>query len=191
MRIAIRVGEVLDDLGLPHMVCGSIASSIHGEPRSTNDIDFVVEFGEADIARIVSALAGEFFVDAEALALAVRSRSSFNAVHRETGVKVDVFSLRERPFSRQELSRRSKKVAAPPDRLLSVATPEDMILTKLEWFRKGGEVSDRQWRDVCGLLKLQVGNLDERYLAEWAHTLGVADLLVRAQRDTGTSGQSP
>ena len=183
VRIAIRVGELFDEIGLRHMVCGSIASSIHGEPRSTNDIDFVVEFGEDDVAGLAAALSDEFFVDAEALAEATRSVTSCNVIHRDTGIKVDVFRLREREFSRTELSRCTRQLAAPPDRKLSVASPEDMILTKLEWFRKGGEVSDRQWRDVCGLLKLQAGRLDEPYLRMWAPELGVDDLLERAQND--------
>ncbi len=126
-----------------------------------------------------------FFVDSEALMDAVRSASSCNVIHRETGIKVDLFKLRDREFSRTELSRSMSKLVAPPDRRLSIASPEDIVLTKLEWFRKGGEVSDRQWRDVCGLLKLQSGRLDGPYLTRWAQALGVADLLERAERDIG------
>ena len=185
VEIAIHVGEILSGIGLRHMVCGSIASSIHGEPRSTNDVDFVVEFGEHDVAGVVVAMSDEFFVDSEALMDAVRSASSCNVIHRETGIKVDLFKLRDREFSRTELSRSTSKLVAPPDRRLSIASPEDIVLTKLEWFRKGGEVSDRQWRDVCGLLKLQSGRLDGPYLTRWAQALGVADLLERAERDIG------
>ncbi len=185
VEIAIHVGEILSGIGLRHMVCGSIASSIHGEPRSTNDVDFVVEFGEHDVAGVVVAMSDEFFVDSEALMDAVRSASSCNVIHRETGIKVDLFKLRDREFSRTELSRSTSKLVAPPDRRLSIASPEDIVLTKLEWFRKGGEVSDRQWRDVCGLLKLQSGRLDGPYLTRWAQVLGVADLLERAERDIG------
>lgn len=185
MRIAIRFGELLDEIGLRHMVCGSVASSIHGEPRSTIDVDFVVEFGASDAAPLAAALGDEFFVDREAIEAATRTLSSCNVIHRESGIKIDLFRLREREFSRSELERSQRKLAAPPNQRLTVATPEDMILTKLEWYRKGGEASDQQWRDVCGLLKMQSGRLDASYLAKWAETLGVADLLARAQRDSG------
>jgi hypothetical protein len=182
VRVAVRVGEILDGMSLRHMVCGSIASSIHGEPRSTNDIDFVVEFGESDVERLATALSAEFFVDARALLDAARSGASCNAIHRATGIKIDLFRLRDREFSRAELSRSARKSAAP-DRTLTVASAEDTILTKLEWYRKGGEVSDRQWRDICGLLKQQSGKLDEAYLVKWGQALGVTDLLQRARRD--------
>jgi hypothetical protein len=183
VRVAIRVGEILDEMGLRHMVCGSIASSLHGEPRSTNDIDFVVEFGESDAQRLADALSAEFFIDARALLDAARSGRSCNAIHRTTGIKVDLFRLRDREFSRAELSRSGRKSAAP-HRALRVASAEDTILTKLEWYPKGGEASDRQWRDICGLLKQQEGKLDESYLMRWGQALGVADLLERARRDT-------
>jgi len=103
-------------------------------------------------------------------------------IQSKTGIKVDLFKLRDREFSRTELSRSTRKWAAP-DCELSVASPEDMILTKLEWFRKGGEVSDRQWRDVCRILELQSGRSDAPDLTKWAHALGVTDLRERARCD--------
>ena len=101
------------------MVCGSVASSIHGEPRSTNDIDFVVEFDEPDVVRLVTAMSNEFFVDADEVIQALRSMSSCNVIHRETGIKIGLFKLRDREFSRTELSRSTRKRAAPPDCELS------------------------------------------------------------------------
>lgn len=190
VRIAIRVGEILTGIGLRHMVCGSVASSLHGEPRSTVDVDFVVEMTQGDIARMVTALSKEFFVDEAVLRGAVRAGSSCNVIHRETGIKVDLFTLRDREFSRVELSRCSPKLAAPPDHMLTITSPEDLILTKLEWYRKGDEVSDRQWRDVCGLLKLQAGRLDESYLSRWAKELRVLDLLERARSETSAGSGS-
>ncbi len=185
VQVAVRFGELLDELGIAHMVCGSVASSMHGEPRSTNDIDFVVDFSAGDVSRLHAALAAEFLADPAALTYAVENNSSCNVIHRTTGIKVDLFTLRPREFSRTELERRRKELAIRPDARLSVTTPEDMVLTKLEWFRKGGEVSDRQWRDVCGLLKLQGERLDREHMDRWADDLGVADLLDRAIREAG------
>ncbi len=183
VEVALTVGAALDALGLPHMVCGSVASSVHGEPRSTHDIDFVVDFSEQDEERLAAALADEFFVDPEALRYAARSRSSCNVLHRATGIKVDLIVLRDRAFSREELARRIR-VTAGAGRQLSVTTAEDMVLSKLEWFAKGGESSENQWRDVCGLLKHQGDGLDDAYLDTWAPRIGVQSLLARARSET-------
>ncbi|MHC4813343.1 MAG: hypothetical protein ACYTFN_09645 [Planctomycetota bacterium] len=179
--VALRVGELLDALGIAHMVCGSVASSLQGEPRSTYDVDFVVDLTASLVPEIETAFGSEFHVDAAAIRWAVDNASSCNIIHKDTAIKVDFFVLRPRRFSREELSRRLSCVAAvAPERRLFVATPEDMVLTKLEWYRRGGETSERQWRDVTGVLKSQANRLDEAYMERWANELEIADLLARA-----------
>ncbi len=164
------------------MVCGSIASSIHGEPRTTHDIDFVVVVDAAIANRLCASLEPEFHLDPEAVRFAVEHQLSCNAIHRHTAIKVDLFLLRARDFSRVELSRRvRRRVSRDPDRFLWIATPEDTLLSKLEWYRKGGEVSDRQWRDVLGLVRLQGEALELAYVDHWSAELGVADLWARVR----------
>jgi hypothetical protein len=114
----------------------------------------------------------------------VASHSSFNVIDLTTGIKVDLFCLRDRPFSRAELDR-GQAMVLPGRPTLRVASAEDTVLTKLEWFRKGGEVSERQWRDVKGICKAQWRTLDRAYLDRWAGPLGVEDLLDRVIRECG------
>ena len=110
---------------------------------------------------------------------AIAQRHSFNLIHLDSMFKVDIF-LPAGPFGQQQLRRRTaERLDSESDSRLWVLSPEDVILAKLEWFRQGGEVSERQWRDVVGVVKAQPA-LDEAYLREWAGVLGVADLLRRA-----------
>ena len=175
--IALHVGEALDRALISHMVCGSIASSLHGEPRATYNVDFVVRIDSTSAPRLELALAGEFFLDPEAVRYAIEHGSSCNAIHQESAIKIDFFLLRPREFSRIEFGRRvHERVARDPDRFLWVTSPEDTIITKLEWYRKGGETSERQWRDVLGLVRMQGVRLDLPHIDLWTRELGLADL---------------
>jgi len=181
LHVALSVARVLDRCGLRYVVGGSLASSVSGEPRSTLDVDLVVAISAADVEPLVAALGDDFHADAEALRRAVRRRSSVNVFHRATSTKVDLFVLGGSPLDEQALSRRVRlQVATDPERFLYVYTPEDILLQKLRWYRLGGEVSDRQWRDVLGIVAVQQRGLDEDYLRRGADLLAVADLLERA-----------
>jgi len=181
IEVALRVAHVLESCGVRYLVGGSLASSISGEPRSTLDVDLVVALTEADIAGIVAALGSEFHVDAEALRRAVRGKSSANLIHLASSIKVDVFVVGGSPVDEEQMNRRQRlKVATDPDRHLYFYTPEDILLQKLRWYRMGNEISDRQWRDILGIVLVQGDGLDVEYLRRGAQSLDVSDLLERA-----------
>ena len=186
IAVALRVAQALDACGVRYLVGGSLASSISGEPRSTLDVDLVVALAESDVERLVAMLGDEFHADPDALRRACRDKSSANLIHLGTSTKVDLFVAGGSPLDEVQMDRRQQvRVATDPDRYLYVYTPEDILLQKLRWYRMGGEVSDRQWRDVLGIVLVQGAALDERYLREGARTLGVTDLLDRALGDAG------
>ena len=179
---ALLVTEALDALGIPHSIGGSIASSFAGEPRSTVDIDIVAAIEERHVDALVAALAPEFYADADSVRRAIRSRSSTNLIHQQTHVKVDLFIAGGTPLDARQLARR-QAVDLGDGRRVHVHPPEDILLQKLRWFRLGGEVSDRQWRDVASIVRVQRGRLDTEYLREAAPLLNVTDLLERALAD--------
>jgi hypothetical protein len=179
IAIALVVARAFDALGIVHTIGGSIASSIAGEPRSTLDIDVVAALGESDVRPLVAALSADFYVDDQALQRAVRERSSANVIHQATQLKVDIFVAGGTPLDEQQLRRR-QAVEVAEGRTLHVHPPEDILLQKLRWYRKGGAASDRQWRDILGIIRVQAQQLDRDYLQLNAPVLDVADLLARA-----------
>ncbi len=179
--VTLKVIDTLEVMGIRYLIGGSFASSIHGVARMTADVDLVVDLGMVQVDPLVRALETEFYVDAEAIRDAIRRHESFNLIHLATMFKVDVFILKRRPFDEAQFERRQLcAISADPERHAYIATAEDNILAKLEWYRMGGETSDRQWNDVQNVIKTQLGRLDVGYMRHWALALGVADLLERA-----------
>jgi hypothetical protein len=184
VEVTLKVTGVLESLGVPYFIGGSLASTLYGMVRTTQDSDIVAEMRLEHLAPFVAALQDEFFVDDEMIVEAIRRHSSFNIIHRETMFKVDVFIPRPRPFLQAQLSRAQRQTFTFETEVSTkFASPEDTILSKLEWYRMGGEVSDRQWRDILGMLKTQAGELELDYLRKWAVELKVGDLLERALRE--------
>jgi hypothetical protein len=189
LDVALLVGRALESLGLPYFVGGSVASSLQGEPRATNDIDVVVRMTTVDVGAVVDALGKDFAVDADALAEACRRRSSCNFFYLPLFTKVDLFICGAAPYDDEELRRRRTVRVRVDGAELSVKSPEDTVLRKLWWYRRGGHVSSRQWRDVVEVLRVSGPDLDADYMARWAAALRIEDLLARAGSEA--SGREP
>ncbi|HSB01323.1 MAG TPA: hypothetical protein VLE49_11775 [Anaerolineales bacterium] len=181
IEVTFKVTGVLERLGIPYLIGGSLASTLYGMVRTTQDSDVIAEMRSEHIRPFMEALQNEFFIDEEMIADAVHRNSSFNIIHRETMFKVDVFIPRLRPFQKSQFSRAQRQTFDLEPRVsANFASAEDIILSKLEWYRMGGETSERQWRDILGVLKTREGGLDLDYLRKWANELKVNDLLERA-----------
>ena len=181
IRITLLVTEVLEKLGVPYVIGGSLASTFHGVVRTTQDSDIVADLERDHISFFVQTLLDEFFIDDQMIVEAIDHQSSFSIIHRESMFKVDIFIPRQRSFDRMRFTRAHREILArEPDALALVSTAEDTLLAKLEWYRMGGEVSERQWRDVLGVIGVQADALDFEYLRRMAKELTVADLLERA-----------
>jgi len=185
LGVTRQVTAVLDALGVPYVIGGSLASMVYGMVRATMDVDIVAALQPHHIAALRDALGEQFYApDESVLRQALERRSSFNLIHLGTMFKIDIFLPQERGFERQQLARRiAERVGSESDDSVWILSAEDVILAKLEWFRLGGESSERQWRDVLGVIKAQAQALDTDYLREWAGRLQVSDLLERAMAE--------
>jgi len=168
-----RLVDRLDEAGIPYMVAGSLGSSLHGRPRATNDVDLVIDPTESQFREFLDSLGSDYYVNQETAWAALRTRSAFNVIDIKTGWKADLRVRGARAFSKREFERRQK--ATILDMELWVLSPEDAILSKLEWAKESA--SEQQMRDVLGILQIQGRKLDERYLWKWAQSLGVQDTL--------------
>jgi hypothetical protein len=181
IEIATDTGARLDALGVAWVIGGSIASSVHGEPRSTQDVDMVVALFDRHVTSLGKAMSSDYYVDTDAMRVAVATGGSFNAIHFASAIKVDFFVASDDPFEAERLQSRQR--IELPTGALYVDTAENTLLRKLEWYRRGGEASERQWRDVQAIARIQGGRLDLMHLRLWASRLGVPDLLERIVHD--------
>ena len=184
---SLPVIDALESLSVPYYISGSVASTHLGVARSTVDVDIVAMIGHAHVTPLVKALQDQYYIDSEMIEEAINARSSFNLIHMETMTKVDIFVPEWSPDQEAALTRaRRDDVFAPEsDRKVFVASPEDVILSKLKWFKMTGEHSERQWNDVQGVLSSQSAHLDRAYLTESALKQGISDLLARSMEEAG------
>jgi hypothetical protein len=182
------MARILDRMGLVYALGGSMASSVYGISRHTNDADvMVVPFpGRED--ELIEALGPDYYASQPAIRQAILKRSSFNLINTATAFKIDVFISPDDPFDRSALARR-QALEVEGGQKIFLLSPEDVLLSKLRWYRLGDEVSDQQWKDIIGVLKTRGPQLDAAYLKHWAAYLGVTDLLDRAFAEVaGTEG---
>lgn len=183
LQILRSVLYVFETLSIPQVLGGSWASSIQGIPRQTQDADITSAPFPGSEREFVATLGDEYYVSEQAVRDANQHRSSFNVIHTTSGFKVDVFIRKDTPFAISAFNRSQSKTIPGTDAIVDVLSPEDIILHKLEWYRIGGETSDRQWDDVLGVMRVQGDRLDSAYLDRWAGELSIADLLAEARSD--------
>lgn len=179
--LAAALSSLVDAFGncaIPYMIGGSVASGVHGVYRTSLDVDLVVDIDSVVVPRFVRELGNAFYADADQIRDALQAGRSFNLIHLASSYKFDLFPLAGDPFQQSQFSRRVVRDLVTQGQTLSLpmATAEDTLLMKLAWYRLGGEVSERQWNDVRGILAVQRGRLDSDYLNRWALYLKVEDL---------------
>ena len=181
LEITLFVAAVFDRLGIEYLVGGSLASSLQGIPRATQDVDLVARIAPAQVNDLVAALHDTFYLDDVTIREAVEKRTSFNLVHLRTLLNVDVFVAKDDLASREQMKRSQHfAIGDKPGQNLAISSPEDVVARKLYWYRLADEISDRQWNDALGVLKVAGDRLDHPYLQRVAKLLGVEDLLERA-----------
>lgn len=180
LGVALQVGAALESVGARYFLGGSLASSVQGEPRATNDIDIVIDMPVGKIHALAEALGPEFEVDEAMRREALLRGECANIFYLPFVLKVDLFGHAHGPFDESEFQRRREIEVTADGGKLWVKSPEDTVLRKLLWYREGGAVSDRQWRDLVGVLKLNAATIDVEYLRRWAIQLRLASLLERA-----------
>jgi len=174
------VGERLDRAGCARFVTGSVASTLFGEPRFTNDIDIVVRMDERGAAFFANSFPSEeWYVSKEAAMDAARQRGMFNVIHVPSGLKADIIVARGTPHDESRFTR-VRRIAMPDGRIEPFASPEDVILKKLEFYKEGG--SSKHLRDIASMIATQgEGSLDWQYMEDWAVRLGVTSELARVR----------
>lgn len=174
-EVTLAVTSILEEMGVVCAIGGPLASTMHGVARSTLDSDIVADLQTEQVPILVARLENDFYVSDTAIYEAIRYRSSFNLIHLSTMFKIDIFLPKDRNLDRAQLRRRRAQILThDPEQKAYMITAEDSILAKLDWYRQGGESSERQWRDVQGIVDVQGENLDWPYLRQSAQDLGEA-----------------
>lgn len=188
-EVLAAVVALLDRLGIAYHVGGSFASSFHGVPRMTADLDLVIDPMPDQMEPLAAGLERMFYIDRAAMAAALREQRSFNAILMDGTFKVDFFIRGTRDYDREEFRRAQAHGLGEGNAIrVRLKSAEDLVLRKLEWYRAGAEVSDRQWQDVVGVLRVSGPGLDWRYVEQWAARLGLRDLLERARAEADAPG---
>ena len=173
---------ILDRLEIAYFVGGSVASSLYGVPRTTMDLDLIADIRLDQIDSLAAELQPDFYADPQMMKDAMERGRSFNVIHLGSSYKIDIFPLEHDEYSLVAFGRRqfneTKSLGGEPIEC-AFAAAEDVVLSKLRWYRAGGEISETQWKDLQGIFRTSGSKLDRDYLRYWAPRLGVADLLDR------------
>ena len=178
---------VLNQLSIPYYISGSLASSLYGFARATMDIDLIANIKYDHIPLLKGLLRKDYYIDEDMIKEAINKESSFNLIHLETMIKIDIFIPKDEPFHKEVAQRKLKDTLAEDDPKFELyfSSPEDLIINKLLWYNYGERISERQWLDVIGVIKVQGDSLDKDYLKKWASELGISQLLNKAFNEAG------
>lgn len=181
------VVNVLEKLSIPYYIGGSIASSVYGTARATMDIDIVANVKLNHIDLLIQELGKSYYIDGDMIKNAIEDSSSFNLIHLETSIKIDVFVFKNIPYQQSAFERKVKDNFEGDDTKAEFyfSSPGDIIISELQLYELGGKVSERQWLDVVGVIKVQTDSLDKNYLQNWTKKLGIHELLKNAFDDAG------
>jgi hypothetical protein len=178
ISVTMQVIRHLDHLKIPYFIGGSLATAVYGLSRATLDADLVVDLKIEQVQELADRLEDVFYVDRLMMIDALIHFNSFNVIHRDTMFKVDIFVQQDSAYAATQFSRRVPldiETGSP----VYFASPEDVILAKLDWYRQGGGTSSRQWEDIKSILQVQGERLDQNYLQTWANQLGLESLYQR------------
>lgn len=175
-----QMAAILDELDVKYALGGSMASSLIGEPRTTVDVDIAIKLVDGAGTALLERVDAEFYVPIDAARVAIEAHTSFNLIDTSHGLKVDLFVLGDGLLDRMQIERRMNIAVPRAVHGIWVTAAEDQVLRKLDWYRSAGRVSDRQWRDVVGILRMCQATMDRNYLERTARTLDLDDLLDTA-----------
>jgi len=182
-----KLADTLNRLNIPYAIGGSIASSIYGVIRFTQDADIAVQLSSSAADKLYQSLKEDFYINRDAMNQAINSSASFNIIHFQTAFKIDLFICANAEFEKQLLKRSKKlKLSDSSEKSLNFISPEDIVLLKLKWFTETARTSDTQWSDVLGVLAVQADSLDFEYLKTWSKNLDLSDLLQKAVAESKT-----
>jgi hypothetical protein len=185
LELACRIAVLFETLNIPYLVGGSVASSLLGESRSTQDLDLVISISPSQAPQLIQALTEDFYISESAVIEAINQRRSFNIIHLKSMEKVDIFVIGDDGFSRSKMSRRQIYRIDDSETGIYIYSSEDIILQKLSWYKLSATESQKQWRDVLGVLKVQGERLDFNYLNQWTEILKLQPLLESALQQAG------
>ena len=189
IELADRLDRLFDRLQLAYFVGGGLASTFLGEARTTEDVDIALSLTAADGVQLLAALQAEYYISDVALQEALQGRThAFNIIHLTSALKADIYPIRpDDEFRRGAIARRQRVCpAGSPELSFYICSAEDIVLQKLAWYRLSSRQSQKQWRDVLGVLKLQgEERLDFAYLQHWSRVLHLQPDLDRALREAG------
>lgn len=179
--------KVFERLSIRYYIGGSIASSLYGIARATLDIDIVADMKLRHVSVLKESLENDYYFDEDMVKDAIIRKSTFNLIHLKTGTKLDVFIFRKEPYQSEAIQRRRKDTLGEggTESTFYFSSAEDIVVNKLLWYKMGGKVSERQWRDVVGVIKVQSEQLDTKYLKIWSQKLSVWSLLEKAFKEAG------